>query len=198
MRVIVFDYGAGNLHSLLKAVASPGIEVHLEDDPRCVLGGDLLLLPGVGAFAPAAERLAPAREAIRQSVRAGLPVLGVCLGMQLLFDESEEGHGTGLGLIPGRVERLQARRLPHIGWNTLEHCAKTVPTADGIAVAYFAHSYACRPLDTSCVQAWCAHEHDRFPAVVRRNNVLGVQFHPEKSSHQGVMFLRAVVQELGS
>ena len=112
MRVTVFDYGAGNLHSLVKALATPGTDVCVEPDPVRTVDTDVLVLPGVGAFAPAAERLAPGREAAREAVARGLPCLGICLGMQLLFDGSEEGPGLGLGLIPGRVTRLRARRVP--------------------------------------------------------------------------------------
>src|SRR5439155_6407966 len=102
VKVAIVDYGAGNLHSLAKALALPGVTVAIETDARAAIAADALVLPGVGAFAAAAERLAPAREALRDALVAGLPCLGVCLGMQLLFESSDEGPGQGLGLIAGR------------------------------------------------------------------------------------------------
>jgi len=192
MRVTIVDYGVGNLHSLAKALAAPNIEIVVEPDPSRALDTDLLVLPGVGAFSPAAEYLAPAREAMRDAIRAGLPTLGVCLGMQLLFESSDEGSGRGLGVLVGDVARLQARRLPHIGWNTID--AGSRPTQP----MYYANSYACRPTDSSIVVGWSTHEGDRFPAVVRVGATLGVQFHPEKSSHGGVQFLRDFVREVAT
>ena len=125
-RVTIFDYGAGNLHSLGKSIARYGIDPVIERDPRRAIETDVLLLPGVGAFTPAAEALAPGRSAMRDALSGGLPCLGICLGMQLLFDTSDEGPGAGLGLIPGHVERLHAQRLPQIGWNTIDDATETV------------------------------------------------------------------------
>ncbi|HET7583953.1 MAG TPA: imidazole glycerol phosphate synthase subunit HisH [Gemmatimonadaceae bacterium] len=198
MRVTIFDYGAGNLHSLLKAVAQPGVDVRVEDDAARATRSDVLLLPGVGAFAQAAARLAPGRAAIRRAVERGLPIVGICLGMQLLFEESAEGAGIGLGLLPGRVERLRARRVPHIGWNSLESDNRSRARRALPHTVYFAHSYACRPHDPDCVDAWCTHETDRFAAMVCRGRVAGVQFHPEKSSRSGVRFLQTLLRELRS
>jgi imidazole glycerol-phosphate synthase subunit HisH len=155
-----------------------------------------LVLPGVGAFAAAAERLAPGRERMREAIAGGLPTLGICLGMQLLFDRSEEGPGSGLGVIAGDVTRLRARRVPQIGWNELADVdARDALFAQApLAVAYFANSYVCRPSEGSApVTAWATHEGDRFPAAVRRGSAVGVQFHPEKSSRAGVAFVRAFV-----
>ena len=131
MRLSIFDYGAGNLHSLAKALAGPGRSVLLEADPRAVLETDVLVLPGVGAFAPAADRLSPAREMMRDRIIGGLPTLGICLGMQLLFDESDEGAGRGLGVFPGRVERLRASRTPQMGWNAIEHAREPLLELSG-------------------------------------------------------------------
>lgn len=194
MRVTLFDYGAGNLHSLAKALGSPGVDVRVEADPAAATDTDLLVLPGVGAFGPAAAALAPARERMRDAVRSGLPCLGVCLGMQLLFDLSEEGEGRGLGVVPGRVRRLRSRRQPHMGWNALEPAGpQPLLEASGLVTAYFAHSFACEPDDAGAVCAWTSHEDDRFASVVRSGGVTGVQFHPEKSSAAGVSLLRALV-----
>lgn len=192
-RVTIVDYGAGNLHSLAKALQTPGVTVRIETDPAAALDTDLLVLPGVGAFAPAAERLAPARVVLRDAIESGLPCLGVCLGMQLLFDASDEGIGMGLGVLPGRVTRLRAPQLPHMGWNTLDAVRDPLLLDAGLTDTYYAHSYACRPDTPDVVSAWSSVCADRFPAVVRWRNVIGVQFHPEKSSAPGVRFLRAVV-----
>lgn len=192
MRVTVFDYGAGNLHSLVKTLVGEQRTVRVETDPRAtVTETDVLVLPGVGAFAPAAARLAAGREAMRSAIRNGLPTLGICLGMQLLFDGSDEGEGLGLGVIPGRVTPLVARRLPQIGWNPLEETADSLFRASGLDVAYYANSFACRPVDPQRVTAWSTHDGDRFPASVRLGSCVGVQFHPEKSSTPGVRFVEA-------
>ncbi len=191
MRATVFDYGAGNLHSLTKAVAQPGLEVRVEADPLVALDTDILVLPGVGAFSAACARLAPGREAMRAAMLAGLPTIGICLGMQLLFDESDEGDGAGLGIIPGRVTRLDAVRVPQIGWNDLLDTHDPLFDVAPLRLAYFANSFVCRPADESAVIAWSQHEGDRFPAAVRAGSVVGVQFHPEKSSTNGVLLLRA-------
>ena len=199
MRITLFDYGAGNLHSLAKALAAPDAEVRIEEDPSRAVDTDALVLPGVGAFAAAAARLAPVRETVRDAVRAGLPTLGICLGMQLLLDGREEGAGEGLGLVPGTVRRLRARRVPQIGWNEVERDANDGSTheplldAAPVGVAYYANSFVCEPLEPRCVTAWSTHEDDRFAAAVRAGSAVGVQFHPEKSSDAGVRFVRAFV-----
>lgn len=193
LRVTVFDYGAGNLHSLVKAIEAGGAVVHVDTDPvLAVRDTDALILPGVGAFAPAAERLAPGREAMRDALHAGLPVLGICLGMQLLFDASDEGPGLGLGVVEGRVTKIVAAQTPQIGWNRLEAITDPLLVASGLDVAYYANSFVCRPTAASLphVSAWSEHEGDRFPASVRHGNIIGTQFHPEKSSAPGVAFVR--------
>jgi glutamine amidotransferase len=198
MNVTVFDYGAGNLHSLAKALEGTGVDVHVETDPvRAVAAGtDVLVLPGVGAFGAAAERLAPGRDAMRAAISNGLPTIGICLGMQLLFDGSDEGPGAGLGVIPGRVTRLRAARVPQIGWNDVAAVAdEPLFGAAPLPIAYYANSYVCRPASADVVTAWSEHEGDRFPAAVRAGRAVGVQFHPEKSSTPGVAFLRAFLDD---
>jgi glutamine amidotransferase len=194
-RVTLFDYGAGNLHSLGKALARTGHAVRVESDPRAALDTDLLVLPGVGAFQLAAARLAPARDAMRAALGDGLPAIGICLGMQLFFDASEEGAGAGLGVIPGRVERIRSPRVPHIGWNSVDEASEPGFARAGLAIAYYAHSFVCRPADERVVTAWTTEGEDRFPAAVRAGSVAGVQFHPEKSSREGVALLAAMVEE---
>lgn len=196
MRVTVFDYGAGNLHSLVKALAAPGVEVRVETDPAAAVRDTrAVILPGVGAFGAAAARLAPGRDAMRAAIAGGLPCLGICLGMQLLFETSEEGAGVGLGVIPGRVRALRARRVPQIGWNALEAGADPLLASSGLAVAYYANGFVCDPGDPALVRAWSRHDDDRFPAMVRAGRTVGVQFHPEKSSRRGVAFARAFLEE---
>lgn len=186
MRLLLFDYGTGNLHSLRKALELQGATVRVGMDLDRAEG---LVLPGVGAFGAAAERLASRAEPVRAAAAVGLPVLGICLGMQLLFDASEEGPGAGLGLVAGTVRRLQASRVPHMGWNRVEG---TDPLLDGVAGErfYFANSYAADPAEPRDVIGWTTHEGVRFPSVVRRGSVVGTQFHPEKSGAAGLRLLR--------
>jgi imidazole glycerol-phosphate synthase subunit HisH len=200
-RVTLFDYGAGNLHSLGKALEAAGAAVRVEPDPaRAVEDTDALILPGVGAFTTAADRMAPGLTEVRAALDRGLPCLGICLGMQLLFDASDEGPGAGLGVIPGRVDRLHARSVPQIGWNAVEPAGDApdpLLAASGLDVAYYANSYVCRPSEgDGSVIAWSEHEGDRFAAAVRRGRVVGAQFHPEKSSAAGLAFVRAFVASL--
>jgi imidazole glycerol-phosphate synthase subunit HisH len=196
MRVTLFDYGAGNLHSLAKALQTGDIDLHVETDPVAACRTDVLVLPGVGAFAHAAERLAAGREVMRQAIAGGLPTIGICLGMQLLFDASDEGEGQGLGVIPGRVRRLRAVRIPQIGWNTVDDgSADPLLAVAPLHSVYYANGYVCDPVDPATVAAWTTHDGDRFAAMVRTARTVGVQFHPEKSSSDGVRFLRAFLDE---
>jgi len=195
MKVTLFDYGAGNLHSLAKACECPGATVSIEPDPARAAQADVLVLPGVGAFAAAAERLAPGLKAMRNALEGGLPCLGVCLGMQLFFKDSEEGPGEGLAILEGTVTKLRARRIPQMGWNHVESDKKQTPVPPLPSIAYYANSYVCRLADPQYITAWTTHEADRFAAAVRYKNVVGVQFHPEKSSTAGVQFIRAFVRQ---
>jgi glutamine amidotransferase len=196
--VTILDYGAGNLHSLAKALDDGISSVRVTEDPLAALDDDVVVLPGVGAFGHAASRLRAARGALRSAIREGFPCVGICLGMQLLFDESEEGDGRGLGVIEGRVTRVRASRVPHIGWSTIEDASDAAFTRAPLDVAYYANGYACRPARSEVVRAWSVHEDDRFPAMVREGSAVGVQFHPEKSSRPGVAFLRELIREVQS
>jgi glutamine amidotransferase len=189
MRVVLADYGAGNLRSVCSAFARAGASPMVSTDSGEVAEAPLAVIAGVGNTGAAARGL-EARglaEALVRRVEAQRPVLGICVGMQLLFGESEEG-GAGLGLLDGRVERIRARRVPHMGWNALR---VTGPTAlldglDGVDV-YFAHSYACAPADGEAVATV---DHDgTIVAAVERGAVAGVQFHPERSGPAGARVL---------
>ena len=191
MNALLVDYGAGNLHSLAKAVERAGARLTIAlPDAAALARADALILPGVGAFGAAAERLAPVVPELRAALADGMPCLGVCLGMQLLFEGSDEGPGAGLGLLPGRVRRLRARRVPHMGWND-------VVDARGSQVGcfYFAHGFAVEPAETAVVDGWSEVDGDRFPATVRAGRVRGVQFHPEKSGAAGLELIRTFMGE---
>ena len=197
-RIGIFDYGAGNLHSLLKAIGG-GRSVSVDTDIRSSLKADILILPGVGAFGAAVAAMRGAQGYVRSALADGKPCLGVCLGMQMLFDASEETPGAdpGIGLISGQVTRLATRKVPHMGWNEIEwvDLGKSLPRAQ-MRAAYFANAYVCAPEDKSPVLAWTTHEDARFASVVRSANTVGVQFHPEKSSASGRAFVNGVIDEL--
>ena len=195
MRVAVLDTRVGNVHSLLKALATAGAEPRLEPRPEDCLDAPLLVLPGVGAFPAATALLAEAREAVRERLFEGSPCLGICLGMQLLLEASEEGPGAGLGVIPGQVVRLEAPRVPHMGWNRVEG-EDPLLARSGLQTAYYAHSFVCRPVNPEMVRATTEHAGVRFPAMIRSRGMVGVQFHPEKSGAPGLAFLAAVLQEV--
>lgn len=194
MIATIFDYGAGNLHSLAKALEVAGATPRTTSDVALAIETDLLVLPGVGSFAWAARQLGGPDSEMARAIRGGLPTLGICLGMQLLFSRSEEGEGAGLGVIDGEVTRLDAVRVPHIGWNDVEDVRDARLAAAGLTTAYYANSFACRPVDADVVVAWTTHEGDRFPAAVQQGTTFGMQFHPEKSSAAGIAALRAVVR----
>ena len=224
--IAIIDYGIGNLRSMEKALGAVGADVIRTDDPKAILAADKVVLPGVGAFgACAAEirRREGLEETIRSVVDDGRPFLGVCVGMQLLFDVGEEmGEHRGLGIIPGRVVRLDAAaamasaalsgtsaagphgshgsagepwhgalKIPHMGWNTL-HPTRSDKLLEGIhdpAYFYFVHSYVSVPEEEADTLATCRYGIE-FAAAVHRNNVYGVQFHPEKSQQNGLRILK--------
>ena len=189
MNVAIVDYGTGNLHSLAKAFEAGGASVRIEQDLAAVAQADAIVLPGVGAFGAAAARLAPGADALRQTLAAGRPCLGICLGMQLLFEGSEEGEGHGLGIFEGNVRRLQTRRVPHMGWNDVAPDTADPLFEEGAFTAYYANSYVVEPGESTDVLAWTSYDGLHFPAAVRRQNVWGVQFHPEKSGAAGLRLL---------
>jgi imidazole glycerol-phosphate synthase subunit HisH len=196
-RIAVIDYGMGNRRSVEKALEHVGVEAEITRDHDALRAADGLVLPGVGAFPRAMRNLAELGldEVIRERADAGVPLLGVCLGMQLLFDESVElGGALGLGLLPGRVTALETagRRLPHIGWNLARFERASVLNGDlpDEAAFYHVHSFACRPAEAADVLA-TAEYGERFVTAVARPPLFGVQFHPEKSSFHGLALLSA-------
>ncbi len=194
MNLVLFDYGTGNLHSLRKALERQGASVTVAAGLE---GADALVLPGVGAFGAAARRLAPHRDRIRAAAADGLPVLGICLGMQLLMDGSEEGAGAGLGLVPGTVRRLRTRRVPHMGWNDVAGDDPLLRPVSGERF-YFANSFIAEPADPADAIGWTTHDQERFPSALRHGAVVGFQFHPEKSGRAGLRLLGAWVDSLRS
>ena len=185
MNVALFDYGAGNLHSLEKALEAAQATVTVTSDWDEALGLDALVLPGVGAFGHAARALPDDLGLLRHRLEEGYPCLGICLGMQLLFQTSDESDGHGIGLVPGRVRLLESAVVPHMGWNDVETAED--PVFEGIEqlVAYYANSYVCEPVDPDAAIAWSTYEGRRFAAGVRAANTWGLQYHPEKSSLPG-------------
>jgi imidazole glycerol-phosphate synthase subunit HisH len=200
--IAVVDYGVGNLRNVYKAFEVAGAPVRVIQSPAGLESASAVVLPGVGAFGDAADNLRSAgfEPALLAAVAQGLPLLGICVGMQLLFDESDEmGVHAGLGLIPGKVTRFPATlpgsdgrplKVPQIGWNQLWHTGED-PLLAGItngAYAYFVHSYYCAPDDPGDRVA-STDFGIRYASVVRRGNVWGIQCHPEKSQQVGLTIL---------
>ena len=204
-RVVVIDYGVGNLLSVQRGLEHCGADVVLTADPDVVLQAERVVLPGVGAFGNAMQALGERGlvAALQQIARQGTPLLGICLGMQLLLDESEEfGVTRGLGIIPGRVLAIPLQttagvpqKIPHIGWNALVQAESTwrdtllADTVPGDAT-YFVHSFMAVPDDHAHRLADCVYGGHRIPAVIARGRTTGCQFHPEKSGEVGLTILR--------
>ena len=193
----VLDYGVGNLHSVTKALESAGARVRIVKEPARLAEADALILPGVGAFGEAARKLLPYKESLFALLDDGKPLLGICLGMQLLFESSDESPGAqGLGYIRGHVRRLVHPKLPHIGWNTLA-------TVDGEPLfaglpegphVYYVNTYAPRPEEPVTIATTTYGE--TFTAAVRKRHAWGVQFHPEKSGPAGLAIVRNFVRSV--
>jgi glutamine amidotransferase len=195
VRAAIVDYGGGNLRSLEAAFTRAGARPEVTADPVVVAGAPLVLLPGVGAARPAMQALTASglAAALRETLAAGGRVFGVCLGLQLLFEESAEGGVACLGLLRGRVERLEgARRLPHMGWNDVEPACGHPLTAPLPAACYFAHSFAVLDADGAAL-ARTATEGGAFVSLAGRGPVAGAQFHPERSGAAGQAMCDAVV-----
>ncbi|MEW6329252.1 MAG: imidazole glycerol phosphate synthase subunit HisH [Candidatus Micrarchaeota archaeon] len=192
--VAVVDVGAGNLGSVRKALEACGAEARVARSRRGVREADALVLPGVGSFS-CINRIGNLRDVIIECARVK-PMLGICLGMQFLFEGSEEAEGKGFGIFKGRVQRMRgAGKLPQIGWNKIKK-TKECELLAGISdesCFYFANSYAARPEDENVVAAVTSYG-EEFPSVVARGDVFGVQFHPEKSGEAGLRLLKNFVE----
>jgi imidazole glycerol-phosphate synthase subunit HisH len=182
----------GNRRSVEKALEHIGARPQVTRDPELLRSADGVVLPGVGAFPEAMRNLRASGldDVLRERAAAGVPLLGICLGMQLLFESTAEHEGAeGLGILPGEVTALDAPRLPHIGWNLVSLRESSLTAGLGEAAAFYhVHSYACRPADERDVVGWSEYG-ERFASIVERDNVMGAQFHPEKSSRDGLRLL---------
>lgn len=200
--IAIVDYGMGNLRSVYKALEHVGAEARIIASPQELPGARAIVLPGVGAFGQAMDNLRAGGwvDPLREACSRGLPFIGICLGMQLLFDSSEEmGQHTGLGILPGEVKRFDGNlKVPQMGWNQV-HVKKPSPLLAKVpdhSYAFFVHSYYCAPRDPSLVIATTDYGIE-FASVVGRGSVFGAQFHPEKSQSVGLQMLanlKAMVQ----
>ena len=192
MIITIVDYGVGNLHSISKGLERAGAKTKIASNPAVIIEAECLVFPGVGAFGAAMGRLRPIREDLRDSIAQGTPALGVCLGMQIMFDRSEESPGPGLSLFEGEVKKLRCDRIPQMGWNDVTN--KGDALFEGVPSTtqfYFANSFVCHPREEMSVAETSYGE--VFSSAVRRHALCGVQFHPEKSGPAGLRVLRNFV-----
>ncbi|MEM1507253.1 MAG: imidazole glycerol phosphate synthase subunit HisH [Candidatus Bathyarchaeia archaeon] len=192
LRALILDYGVGNLFSIKCSLEKSGFKAEVISDAENLREADAIVLPGVGNFGAGARNIGRLRETLLKLVDEGVPLLGVCLGMQLLLEESCEGAGRGLGIFKGRVIKLPSTvKTPHIGWNTVE-IVEPIEILENIGEKdyfYFVHSYYAFPQDKRIIAAETEYG-VKFPSVISQRNVFGVQFHPEKSGKPGEQILR--------
>ncbi len=203
-RVAVLDYDAGNVRSAKRGFDAAGGDAFITGDPTVADGADVLVVPGVGHFSSCLAQLRRSglEGLLTAWIEAARPVFGICVGMQLLYDTSEEGDEPGLGLLPGHVERFPVgARVPHLGWDVVHPSAHAGddPLLEGVAGErlYFVHSYYAVPREGEHVVARCAYGGVDFPCLVREGSVVGTQFHPEKSGPVGHRLLRNWLASLG-
>jgi glutamine amidotransferase len=197
LKVAVIDYDMGNLHSVCKGLEKAGVNPQITDSPTVLEEANAVVLPGVGSFDPAVQHLRSRNleEPIKQIIASGKPFLGICLGLQILFESSEEGKEPGLGIFPGVVRRFKPETgltIPHMGWNQLELTQAQHPLWDKIGKSpwvYFVHSYYVDPLDPQLRAATVTHGTQTVTAAVARDNLMAMQFHPEKSDTTGLQIL---------
>ncbi|AMW30647.1 MAG: imidazole glycerol phosphate synthase subunit HisH [Limnospira sp. PMC 1291.21] len=205
-RIAVIDYDMGNLHSVCKGLENAGGTPEITDDPKVISAADGVLLPGVGAFDPAVQHLRSRNliEPIKQVIADGVPFLGICLGLQILFESGEEGDEPGLGIFPGKVRRFKSEpglTIPHMGWNQLTFTQPSVSLWENLGDnpwVYFVHSYYVDPADATITAATITHGSQTVTAAIAYQNVMAVQFHPEKSSVAGLQLLSNFVQLVNS
>lgn len=187
----------GNLHSACKGLEKAGATPKITDSPQEIEKADGVVLPGVGAFDPAILHLRERNleKPIKDAINSGKPFLGICLGLQILFDTSEEGKEVGLGIIAGKVRHFQKEEnisIPHMGWNKLEFKQKKLPLWQNLPnnpYVYFVHSFYVDPLDPTMIAATITHGSQEVTAAIARDNLMAVQFHPEKSADNGLQIL---------
>jgi len=188
MRMTVMDYGVGNLHSISKGLEKCGAKIDVTSKVNELLDAQCIVFPGVGAFGAAMDELRPVLPMLKQRIKEGTPTLGICLGMQVLFERSDESPGGGVGAFRGEVRKLKATRVPQMGWNDVawgdDQLFDKVPRGSQF---YFANSYICRPRDAVTIAE--TEYGERFPSAIRRGALCGVQFHPEKSGKPGLRLL---------
>ncbi len=192
MEISIIDYGVGNLFSIAKGIERAGAKARIVSEPKALLDAESIVLPGVGAFGAAMEVLGPVAGELRDCLSGGTPALGVCLGMQIMFESSEESKGSGLRMFKGGVTRFRSKRIPQMGWNEVAHTGDAL--FDGIPSSsqfYFANSFVCSPTEDVVVAT--ADYDGVFASAVRKGNLCGVQFHPEKSGPAGLKLLRNFV-----
>lgn len=195
--IAVIDYDIGNLHSACKGLEKAGAKTLITSDPTEIMAADGVVLPGVGAFDHCIQMLRNHKleNIVKEAIASGKPFLGICVGMQILFEGSEEGQESGLGIIAGTVQRFKTEpniTIPHIGWNQLEITQAQCPLWQELPPnpwMYFVHSYFCVPNDDSLIAAHTNHGTQRATAAIAQNNLMAVQFHPEKSSDHGIKLL---------
>jgi glutamine amidotransferase len=193
--IAIIDYGMGNLRSVQKALEKVGANAQITQDPKIILRAEKVILPGVGAMQPAMEKLQALGliPAIKEAIASTKPFLGICLGLQLLFEQSSEGGSTkGLGCLKGSVERFSSLKIPQIGWNQLKIQNADALLLKGIgekANVYFCHSYFVRPSEKKIIAATTSYGVD-FASAISAGNLFGVQFHPEKSQTVGLQILK--------
>lgn len=193
LNITLADYRVGNLHSLKKALELCGAKVEVVTDMSRLLDAECIAFPGVGAFDMTMEGLLPYREEICARLETGTPGLGICIGTQILMEDSMEGTKPGLGFIKGHVKNVPAKQVPHMGWNSVETFD---PLFEGIEnrYFYFANSYYCDPAERYTVKGTTEYEGSVIPTLFRKMNFVGTQFHPEKSSTSGLRFLSNFVK----
>jgi glutamine amidotransferase len=195
--IAVVDYDMGNLHSACKGLENAGATPTVTDSPTELERADAIVLPGVGSFDPAVQHLRSRHleDPIKRAIAAGKPFLGICLGLQILFDSSEEGKEPGLGIIPGTVRRFRHEpgiTIPHMGWNQLQFTQPDSPLWQQLPPnpwVYFVHSYYVDPTDPAVRSATITHGSQTITAAIAHENLMAVQFHPEKSSTAGLQIL---------
>lgn len=194
VKVAIFDYGAGNIFSIKVALERFNVDVNVINDMNNLQGYNALILPGVGNFDPAISSISPYMDRLMNAIDSNMPILGICLGMEMLFEKSEEGTKRGLSILNGDVVMLPASKvkIPHMGWNRINISKSKSILLEGIedgSWVYFVHSYHAKPKDESIVKASCIYGIN-FPAVIEYKSIIGTQFHPEKSGKVGIMMLK--------